>query len=142
MNNIWLRGDNSCQYTGCDYGSCAMPFLLLLSIYKPIFISIPLVLLQIWPGQASIMKKTKWLRGDNSVNILGRILVIVQCPSSYCHLSINQVPLQSLLYLSRQWIWGDNSLTIPDRIMVLGFCPSAPSHLSIYKVLFKCHAQF
>ena len=100
----WLRGDNSCQYTGWGYGSCALPFLL--SIYKPIFISIPLGLLKIWLGQASIMKKTKWLRGDNSVNILGRILVIVHCPSSYCHLSINQVPLQSLLYLSRQMVMG------------------------------------
>jgi len=32
----------------------------------------------------------KWLMGDNSVNILDRIMVLVHCPSSVCHLSINQ----------------------------------------------------
>jgi len=73
-------------------------FLSLSSIYKPIFISFRI--LKIWLGQASIMKN-KWLRGDNSVNIPGRIMINVHCPSSYCHISINQVPLQSLLYFSR-----------------------------------------
>ena len=101
MNNTrWLRGDNSCQYTGCDYGSCTQYFLLLLSIYKPIFISIPLVLLKIWSGQASLWK-SKLLRGDYFVNIQSRILVIVHCPFSHCHLSINQVSFQSLLYFQR-----------------------------------------
>ena len=40
----------------------------------------------------------KWLRGDNSINIQGRIMVRVHCPSSRCHLSINQVSFKSLLY--------------------------------------------
>jgi len=42
-----------------------------------------------WPGQASIMKK--WLWGDNSINIQGRIMVLVHCTFSHCHLSTNQV---------------------------------------------------
>jgi len=32
----------------------------------------------------------KWLWGDNSINIQGRIMVLVHCPFPYCHLSINQ----------------------------------------------------
>jgi len=45
MKNKWLRGDNS-------VGS-AVHFLILSSIYKPSFISIPFVLFKIWPGQAT-----------------------------------------------------------------------------------------
>ena len=30
-----------------------------------------------------------------TVSKLGRIMVLVHCPSSHCHLSIDQVPLQS-----------------------------------------------
>jgi len=45
--------------------------------------------------------KNKWLWGDNTVNIQGMIMVIVHCPSSRCHLSINHVPLQSPLYFQR-----------------------------------------
>ena len=89
-----------CNYTEYHYESCALHFLSLLSIYKPSVIPIPFVLLKILLRQASIMKN-KWLWGDNSVNIPGRIMVHVHCPSSYCHLSINQVSLQSLLYFSR-----------------------------------------
>ena len=36
-------------------------------------------------------EENKWLQGDNYVNIQGRIMVLVHCPSSHCHLSINQV---------------------------------------------------
>jgi len=43
----------------------------------------------------------KWLREDNTVDIQGRVMVIVHCPSSHCHLSIKQVSFQSLLYFSR-----------------------------------------
>jgi len=42
-----------------------------------------------------------YLRGDNSVNIQGRIMVLIHCPSSYCYLSINQVSFQSRLYFPR-----------------------------------------
>jgi len=42
------------------------------------------------------MTNTK-LWGDNSVNIQGRIMVLVHYPSSHYHLSINQVSFQSLL---------------------------------------------
>ena len=34
--------------------------------------------------------KIKWLWGDNYVNIQDRIMIIVHCPSSHRHLSINQ----------------------------------------------------
>jgi len=30
----------------------------------------------------------KWLRGDNSINIQGRVMVHGHCTSSYCYLSI------------------------------------------------------
>jgi len=33
----------------------------------------------------------KWLRGDYTVNIQSRSMVLVHCPSIHCHLSINQV---------------------------------------------------
>ena len=84
---------------GQDYGSCVLPFLSLSSIYKPSFISIPFVLFRIWPRKATILRI--WLRSDNSINIQGRIMVLGFCPSSHCHLSINQVLFQSLLYFPR-----------------------------------------
>ena len=87
--------------------------------------------------------KNKWLSGDNSVNTQGRIMVLVHCPSSYCHLSVNQVPLH-LFYTFQdtaltgnnyeKWLWGDNSINIQGRIMVHGYCPSPHCHLSIYQV--------
>jgi len=33
----------------------------------------------------------KWLWGDNSIHIQGMNMVLVHCPSTHCHLSINQV---------------------------------------------------
>ena len=78
---------------GQDYGSCVLPFLSLSSIYKPSFISIRFVLFRIWPRKATIMRN--WLRRDNSINIQGWIMVLVHCPSTHCHLSINQVSLKS-----------------------------------------------
>jgi len=79
LKSIWLRGDNSRQYTGWDYGSYTPHFLSLPSIYKPSFISITFLLNKIWAGQATTMKT--WLRGDNYVNIQGRIMVLVHCLS-------------------------------------------------------------
>jgi len=67
-------------------------------MYVPNLISI--LLYKIWPEQATIIKN-KWLWGDNSVNILGRIMVLVQCTSSHCRLSIYQVSFQSRLYFQR-----------------------------------------
>ena len=66
-------------------------------MYVPSLISIRFVLSKIWVGQVTIMKN-KWLGGDSSVNIQGKIMIIVHCTSSNCHLSINQVSFQSLLY--------------------------------------------
>ena len=43
----------------------------------------------------------KWLWEDNSVEIQGRIMVLAHCPHLNCHLPINQVSLQSLLYFQR-----------------------------------------
>jgi len=59
-------------------------------MYLPSLISTPFVLSKTWPGQAFIMKK-KLIWGDNSVNIQDRIIVLVHCPFSHCHLSTNQV---------------------------------------------------
>jgi len=50
-------------------------------------------------AQAGIhYENNKWLRGDNYVNIQCRIMVLVLCPTPDCHLSIKQVPFQSLLF--------------------------------------------
>ena len=102
----------------------------------------PFVLFKIWPAQSSIMKN-KCLWGDSSVNIQGRIMVLVHCPSPHCHLSINQVSIQSLLYFPRyrrtgnhyeKWLRGDNSINKQGRIMVHVHCPSSPWSLSINQV--------
>jgi len=53
-------------------------------------------------------------------------MVLVLCPSSHSHLSINQVSLKSLLYFPRygpdrhpllknKWLTGDNSVNIQGR---------------------------
>ena len=70
------------------------------------------------------------LRGNNSVNIQSMIMVLVHCPSPDCHVSINQVPFQSLLnfqdmarthihYEKNKWLRGDNTVNIQGMIMVL-----------------------
>ena len=89
--------------------------------------------------------ENKRLSGDNYVNIQGRIMVLVHCPSSHCHLSINQVSFQSLLILSNIWpgqalimenkrLRGDNSVNIQGRIVVPVYCLSSYCHYSINQV--------
>jgi len=59
MKNKKLSGDNSVNIQGRIMVLVHCPssyFLLLPSIYKPSFISIPVVLSKIWPGQATIKK--------------------------------------------------------------------------------------
>jgi len=53
--------------------------------------------------------KIKWLRGDNTVNLQGRVVVLVQSTSSHCHLSINQVVFQSLYIVVLSKIWTGNT---------------------------------
>jgi len=43
-------------------------------------------------------EQNEWLRVNNYVNIQGMIMVLVHSTYPDCHLSINQVPFQSLLY--------------------------------------------
>ena len=47
-------------------------------------------------AQTDIHYEKKWLWGDNSVNIQGRIMVLVHCPSSHFNLPINRVSFQSI----------------------------------------------
>ena len=115
-------------------------------MYVPNLISIPFVLSKILLRQASIMTNTK-LWGYNSVNIQGRIMVLVHCPSSHCHLSINQVSFQDMArthihYEQNKWLWGDNTVNIQGRIMVLVHCPSSHCHLSINQVSFQTLLYF
>jgi len=81
-------------------------------------------------------------KNDYSVNKQGMIMIIVNCPSSHCHLSINQVSFQTHFVFSKiwhghasieknKWLRGDNSLNKHVRIMVLVFCPSPHCRLSI-----------
>ena len=87
----------------------------------------------------------KWLRGDNYVNIQGRIMVLVHCPSPDCHLSINQAQFQSFFtfqdmvwtgiqYENNKWLRGDNYVNIQGMILVLVHDTSPHCHLSIYQV--------
>ena len=134
MKKKWLWGYNSVNIKGrirvlghCPFSSCH------LSTDEEI--SITFVLSKIWPRQTHIMKK-KWLWGYNSVNIKGRIMILVHCPSSHCHLSTNQVSFQSLKYvlskiwpgqasiMKNKWLRGDNSIHIQGRIMVIVLFPS------------------
>jgi len=98
----------------------ALPFPSLLSIYKPSSISISLVLSK--TGRTGI-HYIKMVKGDNSINIQARSMVLGLCPSPHCHLSINKVMVK-----------GDNSINIQARSMVLGLCPSPHCHLSLNKV--------
>jgi len=52
-------------------------------------------------AQTGIHYKTQWLSGDNSVNIQGRIMVLVHGTFCNCHLSLNKVSFQFLSYLTR-----------------------------------------
>ena len=95
---VWLLSIHFNRYAihGFKY---AQHFLSLPSIYRPSFISIPFLLNKIWARQATTMKT--WLWGDNFVNIQGRSMVLVHCPSSHYHLSLNQVSVQSLMDFQR-----------------------------------------
>ena len=94
----------------------------------------------------------KWLRGCNSVNKQGRIMLCVPCPSAHCHLSINQVSFQSLLYFPRygldrhqlwktKWLWGDNPVDIQCWGMGFVNCPSPYYMTFIYYILHKMYPQ-
>ena len=129
MADTRLRRDNSlCKYTGNEYGSCALHFLLLTSIYKPSSILIPFVLSKILLRQVFIMTNTK-LRGDNYVHIQVMDMVLVHSTSSHCHLSTNQVSFQSLLNFPRYDRDKQHLLK-----MVLVYSTSHHCHLSIYQV--------
>ena len=59
-------------------------------------------------------ENNKWLMGDNSVNIQGRIMVLVHYPSPHCHLSINHVLFNAnssfkVIHRTRYWMdrWTD-----------------------------------
>ena len=83
-------------------------------------------------------------RGDNSIYIQGRIIVLRVCHSAHCNLYINQVSFKSFLYFPRcgadrhpllKTVKGDNSINIQCMmIMVLKFCPPSQLHLSINQV--------
>jgi len=66
-------------------------------------------LTKILPGQATVMKK--WLRGDNSINIQGRIVVHGHCPSIYIP-SFIEMPTVVLKLIAGQgtgWADGQSS---------------------------------
>ena len=118
----------------------------LYTLYTPSFISIPFLLYKIWAGQATIMKT--WLRGNNSVNIQGRIMALVPFLSLLSIYKPSFIPIPFVLSIKdmartgnnyEKWLWGDNSINILCRSMVHGHSPSPYCHLSIYQVLFKCN---
>ena len=92
-------------------------------------------------GRTHIHYGGKWLRGDNTVNIQSRIMVLVHSTFFHCHLSINQVSFQSLLYFPRYGpdthpLWknclrGDKTVNIQGMIMVRVHSTSSHCHLYI-----------
>ena len=65
----------------------------------------------------------KWLWGDNSINIQGRIMVLVHCPFPYCHLSINQFSFKFqtvVLKLPDRWTDGQTDRQSSDYMLY--FC--------------------
>ena len=144
--NKWLRGDNyvNIQCRIMVLVHCLSPDCHL-SINKVPFQS-PKYFPRYGPDKHPLWKN-KWLWGDNTVNIQGRIMVLVHCPSSHWHLSIKQVSFQSLKYFQdmartgnnyEKLLRGDNTVNIQGRIMIILFCPFPHYHLSIYQVWFKC----
>jgi len=69
-------------------------------MYVPSLNSIPFCTFQD-KAQAGIHYEKKWLWGDKYVNVQCMIIVLVHRPSHDCHVSINQVPFQSLLNFPR-----------------------------------------
>ena len=67
--------------------SSVLPFINIYACTKLNFN--PFSTFQDMASRATMMEK--WLWGDNSINIQGRVMVLVHCPSPHCHLSINQV---------------------------------------------------
>ena len=105
-----------------------------------------------WQRKPPLMKK---IMRDNYVNIQGsQDYGSVHCPSSHCHLSINQVSFQSLLnfpqdmaqtcihYEKNKCLRGDNYVNIQGRIMILVHCPISHCHLSINQILFQSLLYF
>ena len=72
------------------------------------------------------MSNTK-LRGNNSVNIQGRIMVLVHCPSTHCHLSINHVSFRAFQDMARtginyeKWLWGDNTVNVHNYVCIYAY---------------------
>ena len=89
-NNIFwffLRTDVKCK-TGIWFVSSAHP---LINIYVCTKFHFKTFCTYQDMVQTGIHYKTKWLSGDNSIHIRGRIMVNGHCPSPHCHLSKYQV---------------------------------------------------
>ena len=97
MKRIKETTQVKCKMIGLWFLSTALPFIYIYVCTKFHFNPFCTFQDMAWTGNTY----EKWLSGDNTVNIQGRIMVLVYCPSSHCHLSINQVSFQSLLYFSR-----------------------------------------
>ena len=94
------------------------------------------------------------LRGNNSIHIQGRIMVIVHWPSSHSHKSINLSCFMSIPFvLAKIWpghisimtntiLRGDNWINILGMIIVPRFYPTSHCHLSISQVLFQSLLYF
>ena len=67
-------------------------------------------------------EQNKWLRVDNSVNIQGRIMALVHCPSSHCQVS----------FKSKQYFSNDVPAKITDRRTKRGEHNNVPGTYIIY----------
>ena len=94
----WLWEYNSINKIGLSFWCTALPLTF---IYLQTKFNINQFCTLKDMAQTDIHYEKKWLRGDNSVNIQGRIMVLVHCPSSHFNLPINQVSFQSIKYPTR-----------------------------------------
>ena len=97
MGEKWLRGDNSINI------GWIMVHVFWTSSHEHLWCTKlnfnPFILSKIWPGQATNMNK--WLRGDNSINIQGTIMILMHCSFTHCHPSMYQVWFQTHFYFPR-----------------------------------------
>ena len=84
------------------------------------------------------LRRKKMVTGDNTVNIQGRVMVLVHSTSSHCNLSITKFHFNPFCTFQdmtqtgnnyEKWLRGDNTVNMQGRLWFLG---SALSLIAIY----------
>ena len=129
------------SYISKSYGSCALHFSSMRSIYLWSFKLIPLILLSKYgPDKKKVWKISK---GNNSEIMKERVMVLEHCTSPQWDLSTYEVSSWYLLYFLKYGpdkikVWkiskASNSEILIARVMVLMHCTFPQWDLSTYEV--------